>query len=108
MANPIVTEYKRLQQQIENIQSQLDNICVCQKNSMTTTMDATTMAVIWRPRGIGLIELLSGKIVDDYNPWPYAICEKLKTDALTYVIEQQHVAYALSKMKSLLFNKIVA
>ena len=108
MANPTATKYERLQQYIENIQSQLDNTCVYQKDSMATTMDATIMAATWRPRGIGPIELLSGKIIDNYGLWSYAICKKLKTDTLMYVTEQQRMVYALSQIKSSFFNKIAA
>ena len=68
MANPTATEYKRLQQQIENMQSQLDNTHTHREDSMATTIDATTIAATWHPCGIGLIKLLSGEIVDDYGP----------------------------------------
>ena len=102
------TKYKQLQQQVENMQSQLDNACAYWKDSMATTTDATTMAATWRPRGIGPIELLSGKIVDDYSPWSYAIHEKLEINTPMYITKQQHVAYALLRMKSPLFNKIAA
>ena len=102
------TKHERLQQQVENMQSQLPNAHAHCKDSMTTTMNATTMAAIWCLRGIGLIKLLSGEIVNNYGLWSYAICEKLKTDAPMYVTKQQHVAYALSRMKSLIFDKIAA
>ena len=102
------TKYEQLQQQVENIQSQLDNAHMHQENSIATITDATTMAATWRLCRIGLIELLSDKIIDNYNPWFYAIQEKLKTDAFMYVTKQQRVAYALSRMKSPLFNKIAA
>ena len=65
MANPTATKYERLQQQIENMQSQLDNTCISRKDSMVTTTDAMIVAAIWRPYGIGPIELLSDKIVDN-------------------------------------------
>ena len=67
-----------------------------------------TIAAIWHLCGIGPIELFSGKIVDDYGPWSYAIQKKFKTDVPMYVTEQQRVAYALSRMKSPLFDKIAA
>ena len=82
------TKHKQLQQQVKDIQSQLANACAHHKDSMATIIDATTMATTWHPRGIGPIKLLFGKIVDDYSPWSYAICEKLKTDAPMYVIKQ--------------------
>ena len=49
------------------MQSQLDNAYARCKNSMITNIDAITMAATWRPHSIGPIELLSGKIVDDYS-----------------------------------------
>ena len=108
VTTPTDTEHKQLQQQVKDMQSQLANAHMYCKNSMATTMDTMTMAATWCPHGIGLIELLSGKIVDNYSSWFYAICEKLKTDAPMYVIEQQRVAYALSRIKSSLFDKIAA
>lgn len=103
-----VTKYEQLQQQVRNMQSQLDNICAYREDSTATTTDATITAATWRPRGIGPIELLSGEIVDNYGPWSYTIQEKLKTDAPMYVTERQRVAYALSRIKSPLFDKIAA
>ena len=90
------------------MQSQLDNTHVHWEDSMAITTDATTMAATWHPRRISPIELLFGKIVDDYSPWSYAICKKLKTDTPMYIIKQQHVAYTLSRIKSPLFDKIAA
>lgn len=69
------------------MQSQLPNARARCKDSMATTMNATTMAAIWHPYGINPIELLSGKIVDNYGLWSYVICEKLKIDAPMYVTE---------------------
>ena len=66
------------------------------------------MAATWHPRKIGPIELLSGKIVDDYGPWSYVIQEKLEIDAPMYVTMQQQVAYTLLRIKSPLFDKIAA
>ena len=107
----IPTKYKQFQQQVRNMQSQLDNAYAHWEDSTATTMNIITnimtMAATWCPRRIGLIELLSSKIVDDYGPWSYAIQEKLKTDAPMYVTEQQRVAYALLRMKLPLFDKIV-
>ena len=101
-------KYERFQQQVKNMQSQLDNACTYRKDSIATITDATTMAAIWHLRRIGPIELFSGEIVDDYDPWSYAICEKLKTNILMYVTKRQRVAYALSRMKSSFFDKIAA
>ena len=68
MANSTAIKYKQFQQQIENMQSQLDNTRTHWENSMATTTDATTMAATWRPRGIGPIKLLFSKIVNNYSP----------------------------------------
>ena len=62
------TKYEWLQQQVRNMQSQLDNTRAHWEDSMATITDATTMAATWRLCGIGSIELLSGKIVNDYGP----------------------------------------
>ena len=67
------------------MQSQLDNVRAHWEDSTATITDVMAMAATWRPRGIVLIELFSGEIVDSYGPWSYAIQEKLETDAPVYL-----------------------
>ena len=88
------------------MQSQLDNTRAHHKDSMATNTDAMTMTAIWHSCSIDLIELLFDKIVDNYSLWSYAIQKKLETDVSIYVTKQQCIRYALSRMKSLLFDKI--
>ena len=61
-------KYEQLQQQIEDMQSQLANARVRHKDSMATTTNATIITATWRLHDISPIELLSGKIVNDYGP----------------------------------------
>ena len=44
MGTPAAIKYKQLQQQVENMQSQLDNTCAHWEDNMATTVDAMTMA----------------------------------------------------------------
>lgn len=102
-------DYNRVQKQLKDLQGQLTDARMQREDTVATaTTDATSIAATWRPCGTGFIELLSGENVDDYAPWAYAICEKLKTDAPIYVTEKQCVAYTMSKMKSSLFDNISA
>jgi hypothetical protein len=88
-----------------------DEISVLQNEATTsfrreqTAGTATSAsAANWRPRGHDPADLLTGKNVDDYGPWRYAVDEKFDIDAPLFPNDRSKVRYALKMMKNPIFS----
>lgn len=67
-----------------------------------------TMAgtINYRPRGIDPHEKLTGESADEYDPWEYAVKEKIRVDRPLYPDEKSKIRYALAHIKPPLFKSM--
>ena len=49
---------------------------------------------------------LTGKNIQDYNPWAYSIQRKLKTDKILFPANSDKTNYVFSQMKAPIWDKI--